>query len=53
MDRNCKKCVHEIVCSNWMKELESAEECYTGSDYVTIYDRYNVNGDGCEYFQAD
>lgn len=53
MGNNCKDCIHRIVCKAWMKELELAEECYTGSDYVTIFDRYNVDGDGCEQFEED
>ncbi len=53
MERNCENCVHEIICRLWKKELDSAEESYTGENYVTIYDRYNVNGDGCEHFRAD
>lgn len=43
----CVDCIHERVCKAWKKELDSAEEAYSGEYYVTIYDRLLTNG---EYF---
>ena len=48
---NCENCIHESVCQKWFKELESAEECYSGFIEVSIYTRYTINGDGCEDYQ--
>jgi hypothetical protein len=53
MEKNCTNCIHQIVCKAWKKEIDSAEECYTGENFVTIYDRYNTNGDKCEYYSKD
>lgn len=49
----CENCIHETVCKAWMRELETAEDAYDSrTDYVTIYDRYVVEGDGCEHFEG-
>ena len=45
---NCENCIHEKVCKAWNKELESAEESYSGQCFITIYDRFVINGEGCE-----
>lgn len=50
---NCKNCEHERVCKAWKREIDSAEECYSGQDYVTIYDRFIIDGDGCELFKEE
>lgn len=51
---NCKKCIHETVCQKWFKELETAEECYSGHEqvYISIYKRHVLNGDSCEHFKS-
>lgn len=50
---DCESCIHEDICRAWNEELKSVEESYSGQCYVTIYDRYIINGDGCELFKEN
>ena len=52
--KKCLLCINESLCKAWFRELKSAEECYANlQDYVSVYDRFVIDGDGCEYFTAE